>query len=56
MVAHILVKHLGYRLADVVPYLGRDMATLSSLIFRFSEHIRVEEETRKEMHRLVRIV
>lgn len=56
MVAYILVKHLGYRLADVVPYPGTDMATLSSLIFRFSERIKVEEETRKEMHRRVRIV
>lgn len=56
MVAYILVRHLGYRLTDVVPYLGRDMATLSSLIFRFSERKKVEEETRKEIDRLIRIV
>ena len=56
MVAYILVRHLGYRLTDVVPYLGRDIATLSSLIFRFSERIEDDEEIRKEIDRLVRIV
>jgi REP element-mobilizing transposase RayT len=56
MVAYIVVRHLGYRLTDVVPYLGRDLATLSSLIFRLSERIKVEEKTRKEIDRLVRII
>jgi len=40
----------------MVPYLGRDMVMLRSLIFRFSERIKIEEEIRREMDRLVRIV
>lgn len=56
MVAHILVRRLGYRLTDVAPHLGRDLATVSSLIFRFSERIKVDEETRKDVERLVQII
>lgn len=56
MVAYVLVRRLGYRLTDAAPHLGRDLATVSSLIFRFSERIKVEERTRKEMEKLIRTV
>jgi hypothetical protein len=56
MVAYILVRRSGYRLTDVAPYLGRDLATLSSLIFRFSERIKTEEGLRKEIDRLIKTV
>jgi putative transposase len=56
MIAYLLVRRLGYRLTDVARYLGRDTATLSSLIFRFSEKMKVEEKSKKEIDRLARIV
>jgi REP element-mobilizing transposase RayT len=56
VVGYLLVRRLGYRLTDVARYLGRDTATLSSLIFRFSERMKVEEKSKKEIDRLAKIV
>lgn len=56
VIAYLLVRRLGYRLTDVARYLGRDTATLSSLIFRYSERMKVEEKLKKEIDRLARII
>jgi REP-associated tyrosine transposase len=56
LVGYVLIRRLGYRLKDVAKCLGRDVATVSSLIFRFSERISKDEVLRKESDRIAKIV
>jgi putative transposase len=56
LIAYLLVRRLGYRLTDVARYLGRDTATVSSLLLRFAEKMKVEEKSKKEIDRLVKII
>lgn len=56
MVGYVLVRRLGHRLSEVAPHLGRDVATVSSLIARLSDKIEVEERLRKKINSLAKIV
>ena len=42
----------GYRLKDVAKCLGRDLATVSSLVSRFSERLAEDGRLRKQAERL----
>jgi len=55
MVGYVLMRRLGYPLAEVAKSLGRDVATVSSLISRFAERLNEEAELRKEAERLAKI-
>lgn len=56
LVAYTLVRRLGFRLGEVAAYLGRDTATLSSLLSRLADRIQADSEIRKEVDRFGRIV
>lgn len=53
VVGYVLIRRLGYRLKDVAKYLGRDMATVSSLISRHTER-EDDRELRAQVERLVK--
>jgi putative transposase len=53
VVGYVLIRRLGYRLKDVAKYLGRDMATVSSLISRHRERMD-DRELRSHVERLVK--
>ena len=55
-VAYTLVRRLGYRLTEVAMALGRDVATLSSLLSRFSDQTRQDGTLRREIAQLEKIV
>jgi hypothetical protein len=55
-VAYTLVRRLGYPLTEVATALGRDGATLSSLLSRLSEQIRQDDKLRREIEQLEKIV
>ena len=48
LVGYVLIRRLGYRLKDIAKCLGRDIATVSSLISRYSNRIADDEEWRKQ--------
>lgn len=52
LVGYVLIRRLGYKLKDVAKCLGRDIATVSSLISRYSERIAHDEEWRKQSTRI----
>jgi putative transposase len=52
LVGYVLIRRIGYRLKDVARFLGRDVATVSSLVFRFSERMAGDEGLRKRVERL----
>ena len=52
LVGYILIRRLGYKLKDVAKYLGRDVATVSSLVSRFAVRISENETLRKQAVRL----
>jgi putative transposase len=56
LVGYVLIRRIGYRLKDVARLLGRDVATVSSLVFRFSERMAGDEGLRKRAERLSKIV
>lgn len=56
LVAYSLVRRLGYRLTEVAAALGRDGATLSSLLSRLSDQIQQDEVLRRKIAQLERIV
>jgi hypothetical protein len=37
--AHVLVRRMGYRLKDVAGYLGRDAATIATMLSRLNERL-----------------
>ena len=55
MVGYVLMRRLGYPLTEVAKSLGRDVATVSSLISRFAERVNEEAELRKKAERLAKI-
>jgi len=52
LVGYVLIRRLGYRLKDVAKCLGRDLATVSSLVSRFSERLAEDGRLRKQTERL----
>jgi len=52
LVGYVLIRRLGYRLKDVAKCLGRDLATVSSLVSRFSERLAEDGRLRKQAERL----
>ncbi|MFQ5801958.1 MAG: transposase [Candidatus Methylomirabilales bacterium] len=56
LVAYTLVRRIGFPLRVVAGYLGRDAATVSSLISRLADRIQADPQLRREVERLVRIV
>jgi REP element-mobilizing transposase RayT len=52
LAGYVLIRRLGYKLKDVARCLGRDMATVSSLISRFAERLAKDEKLRKQTDRL----
>jgi hypothetical protein len=51
-VEYVLIRRLGYQLKDVAKYLGRDAATVSSLVSRFAVRMSENETLRKQAVRL----
>jgi putative transposase len=52
MVGYVLIRRLGYKLKDVARCLGRDVATVSSLISRFADRMSENETLRKQAARV----
>jgi REP element-mobilizing transposase RayT len=54
LIAYVLIRRLGYTLKDVAKYLARDMATVSSLVSRYSNRMATDEELQKQAARLAK--
>ncbi len=54
IVGYVPIRRLGYKLKEVAMCLGRDVATVSSLISRFSERMGEDEGLRKRADRLTK--
>ena len=52
LVGYVLIRRLGYKLKEVARCLGRDMATVSSMISRFAERLGEDRRLRKKAKRL----
>ena len=52
LVGYILIRRLGYKLKDVAKCLGRDVATVSSLVLRIAVRMSENETLRKQAVRL----
>jgi putative transposase len=52
LVGYVLIRRLGYKLKDVAKCLGRDAATVSSLVSRFAVRMSENETLRKQAARL----
>ena len=56
MIAYVLVRRLGYGIGGVAVYLRRDMATVGTLVARLFERMQSDEQLRRNVERLARIV
>jgi len=54
LIGYVLIRRLGYKLKEVAKCLGRDIATVSSLISRHSERIADDEEFKRQSARIVK--
>jgi len=54
LIGYVLIRRLGYKLKDVAKCLGRDMATVSSLVSRYSERIADDEELKNQSTRIAK--
>ena len=54
LVAYVLIRGLGYKLKDVAKCLGRDAATVSSLVSRYSDRMTENEELKKQAVRIAK--
>ena len=52
LIGYVLIRRLGYKLKDVAKCLGRDVATVSSLVSRFAVRMSENETLRKQALRL----
>jgi chromosomal replication initiation ATPase DnaA len=55
VVAYVLIRRLGYKLKDVAKCLGRDLATVSSLVSRYSERMGEDEVLKKQAARIAKV-
>lgn len=53
LIGYVLIRRLGYKLKDVAKCLGRDMATVSSLVSRYSERLAQDEELKNPAARIM---
>jgi REP element-mobilizing transposase RayT len=56
LIAHVLVKHGGFKVGEVAAYFGRDQTTISSLLSRLSHRARQDSGIQAELKRLAQIV
>lgn len=56
LVAYTLVRRLGFHLGEVAAYLGRDAATVSSLLSRLADRMQTDRQLRTAVDRLAKIV
>ncbi|MEX0827544.1 MAG: hypothetical protein WD005_01190 [Haliea sp.] len=56
LIGYVLIRRAGYPLKEVAKYLGRDMATVSSMITRLADRMDADEALREQAERLARIV
>jgi len=56
LIAYALVKHQGYAVGEVASYFGRDQATVSALLSRFSDRVRQDPETAAKARGLGRLL
>jgi chromosomal replication initiation ATPase DnaA len=49
LVGYVLIRQLGYKLKDVAKYLGRDIATVSSLVSRLDVRMNENETLRRRV-------
>jgi REP element-mobilizing transposase RayT len=54
LIGYVLIRRLGYKLKDVAKCLGRDMATVSSLVSRYSERLAQDEELKNPAARIMK--
>jgi putative transposase len=54
LVGYVLIRRLGYKLKEVARCLGRDIATVSSLVSRCAERMNDNETLRKQATRLAK--
>ena len=52
LIGYVMIRRLGYKLKDVAKCLGRDIATVSSLISRYTERIADVQDWRKQSTRI----
>jgi hypothetical protein len=55
LAAYVLVRRLGYRVTDVGPELGRNVATTSRTVWELSERLATDEAAARQIERLVEI-
>ena len=55
-VVYVLVRRMGYRLKDVAGYLGRDAATIATMLSRMNERLAGDIQEKREIERLGKIV
>ncbi len=56
LVAYVLVRRSGYGLGEVAAYLGRDMATVGTLVARLYERTQLDRKLLRQIERLSKIV
>jgi len=56
LVAYVLVRRVGYGLGEVAAYLGRDMATVGTLVARFYKRMQLDRKLLRQIERLSKIV
>ncbi len=56
LVVYVLVRRYGFGVNEVAGYLGRDAATVSSLLSRFADRLQVDQRIRKDVEQLAKIV
>jgi chromosomal replication initiation ATPase DnaA len=54
LVGYVLIRRMGYKLNEVAKCLGRDTATVSSLISRYSDRMTMDQELKKRVSRMVK--
>lgn len=54
LVGYVLIRRLGYKLSEVAKCLGRDTATVSSLVSRYSERMAQDEYLQKQTARVTK--
>jgi hypothetical protein len=54
LVAYVLVRRFGYKLKDGAKCLGRDLATVSSLVSRYSDRMGKDEGLKKQAAQVAR--
>ena len=56
LIAYVLVRRVGYGLGEVAAYLGRDMATVGTLVARFYKRMQLDRKLLRQIERLSKIV